>query len=322
MSNWIGNSIVEKSIDKLGRYLQSSPGTYFFLFALLIYLFLGTLEADPDLFARIAMGRWLEKFGSFPIKDPFSFTSTKAIWIDHEWLSGVVFYRIVSAFGDVGLFIFKIILSLLTIGILNATVKKSSSRSLSLFLLFIFANELSVVWMSTVRSQIFTYLFIPIFLYLITIHKKFQDKTLLFLSPLIMALWCNLHGGFVVGLGILGAYSFAKIVLRQSGAVPVFFSFVASIFSTLLNPYGFSYWKFMFMALSMPRVTITEWAGASFLDPAHLIFWIFITISIWQLIKNRKSLPLEGSLLLIVCAYGAISHIRFSSVFLMMFIIY
>jgi hypothetical protein len=39
---------------------------------------------------------FVEKFGAVPLKDPFAFTPKLPAWIDHEWLSGVIYYQIGS----------------------------------------------------------------------------------------------------------------------------------------------------------------------------------------------------------------------------------
>src|SRR5262245_60414491 len=59
--------------------------------------------ADPDLWGRLAIGAVIEQTGRVPLVDDFSFTARGSAWIDHEWLTGVVFHRVVSVLGEPGL---------------------------------------------------------------------------------------------------------------------------------------------------------------------------------------------------------------------------
>ncbi len=68
------------------------------------------------------------------------------------------------------------------------------------------------------------------------------------LLPLV-ALWANLHGGFVIGPLLILAYGFFRLA---AGCLAV----------SVLNPYGLEYWRYLREALSMPRPGIVEWRSA------------------------------------------------------------
>src|SRR5512136_2581501 len=63
-----------------------------------------TSMPDFDLWARLAVGSIVFQTGHVLKQDIFSYLPTKALWIDHEWGSGVVLYGFVRCFGDHGLF--------------------------------------------------------------------------------------------------------------------------------------------------------------------------------------------------------------------------
>src|SRR3970040_2385420 len=60
-------------------------------------------EADEDLWGRMAAGRLTMSEGRVPEKDVFAYVPTKPLWVDHEWLSGAVFYEVHRAWGGTGL---------------------------------------------------------------------------------------------------------------------------------------------------------------------------------------------------------------------------
>ena len=67
---------------------------------ILLSLILSATGADPDLFHRLAAGKLAIQLGKVSTTDSFAFTPKLAEWIDHEWLSGVVFYLLYEKFGD------------------------------------------------------------------------------------------------------------------------------------------------------------------------------------------------------------------------------
>jgi hypothetical protein len=79
--------------------------------------------------------------------------------------------------------------------------------------------------------------------------------------PLCFAVWVNLHGGWIVGLGVLGVWMASDawhrwntrrtLVLVQVG--------VLTVFATLLNPYGYGLWQFLAETIRFERPDITDW---------------------------------------------------------------
>lgn len=86
----------EKALDKLRNTLASPLALFLLPLMIMAWRLLSPSEADPDLFARVAVGRLVQAHGAIPLIDPFAFTPTLPLWIDHEWLSGVVFWFVIS----------------------------------------------------------------------------------------------------------------------------------------------------------------------------------------------------------------------------------
>ena len=64
-------------------------------------------EADEDLWGRLASGKLTVSEGRVPRRDVFAYVPTKPLWVDHEWLSGVVFHEIHRAWGGAGLILLR-----------------------------------------------------------------------------------------------------------------------------------------------------------------------------------------------------------------------
>ena len=75
--------------------------------------------ADFDLWGVLSFGALIEQ-GGFPRDDVFSYTAVGAPWIYHEWGSGVLFYRLLTTWGDASLFALKLALFAMTLTIAAA----------------------------------------------------------------------------------------------------------------------------------------------------------------------------------------------------------
>ncbi|MBX7137331.1 MAG: hypothetical protein K1X83_05045 [Oligoflexia bacterium] len=217
--------------------------------------------ADPDLFARVAMGRLITVLGHVPLQDPFAYTVKKPIWIDHEWLSGLIFYQL-STHGELALFWSKLAGVAISIFFLQRAVRSYAGDSPALLVwLLICVLESCFVWSNTVRSQLFTYLFIPVTLLALARVLRTQPSTVIWFLPPLMLVWCNAHGGFVSGLALLAIALVDRSSWQNGRARTVLAVLALCVAATAINPYGFgSYWSYILEAISMPRPSISEWA--------------------------------------------------------------
>jgi hypothetical protein len=76
----------------------------------------------------------------------------------------------------------------------------------------------------------------------------------------MFVLWANLHGGWVVGLGILIAWTAAATVARASRPrIGTVATVAGSIAATLANPYAWRLWQFIADTVRLQRRDIVEW---------------------------------------------------------------
>ena len=73
-------------------------------------------------------------------------------------------------------------------------------------------------------------------------------------------MWCNLHGGFLAGLGLIFLYAVGAALSRRPFR-PYLGWFLLAGLATLINPYGLKYWSYLAQAVTMPRPEITEWVS-------------------------------------------------------------
>ncbi len=279
--------------------------------------------ADPDLWGYLAFGRTLWESGYFPYRDVFSYVPTKELWVYHEWLTGVLFYPVYKWTGEAGLQALRYATIIMTVGLVFlAAVKRGSKPMPAMIILFLSANALTYGY-SPVRAQVFTYLFFALSIYILERCRKEQTFTMLWWLPPVYLIWCNVHGGFPAGLGILVLYAIGE---RLSGrrALPYVLILIVSSMATLINPYGIDYWLYTMNAVSMPRQDIIEWMSlptammsGKFMG-AGVLFISFFLLSVLLIIRHGRH-NFTDILVLAVTAYLGFRHIRHSIFFFLAF---
>jgi hypothetical protein len=279
--------------------------------------------ADPDLWGYLAFGRLFWKSGHFPYHDVFSYIPTKDIWVYHEWLTGVLFYPVYHWAGGTGLQAFRYAIIFTTIGLVFLTAVKRGSKPVpAMIILFLSANALTYGY-SPVRAQVFTYLLFALSLYILERCRKEQRFTLFWWLLPVYLVWCNVHGGFLAGLGILALYAAGERLSGRS-ARPYVLILIVSTIATLINPYGIDYWRYTIDAVSMPRPDIIEWMSVptamisgKFIE-ASVLFLSFFIISALLIIRHGRRSYTE-ILVLAVTAFLGFMHIRHSIFFFLAF---
>lgn len=284
------------------------------LYLLFVALFSRTV-ADPDLWGYLSFGRIFWESGFFPFQDIFSYTPTKPLWVYHEWLTGVIFYPIIKHTGPAGLQFLRYLIIILTAYLIYKTALKKGANALSVLISLCPAMVLiSFGYSSVVRAQIFTYLFFILTVFIIECARKDQKWLILTWLVPIQLLWCNLHGGFITGLGIIGLYAIGDALSGKKFSPFIIALFPATLI-TLLNPYGIEYWKFILHAAFMPRPEIDEWMSVtSALNIDYQFFPIVIFIILWVLcflfLVFSPKKHLTEILIIVAISYAGFKHVR------------
>ncbi|MGA7579092.1 MAG: hypothetical protein ACLQUW_14120 [Desulfobaccales bacterium] len=303
------------------------PGSPFSFGLAVILLFaalarLANTKADPDLWGYLAFGRLFWTSGHFPYQDLFSFTPTLSRWVYHEWLTGVVFYPIYRAFGFAGLQLLKIGLGLVTLGLVYLTARRlRADVPATIIGLFISLGFLTMGY-SPVRAQEFTYAFYALTLYLLETARQTGRWRVLWLLAPLQILWCNLHGGFVAGLGLVSLYALGE-ALSSRPFWPYAGILLISVLATLLNPYGWEYWQYVIHAVVMPRPQITEWASVleayrAGTDQGRLLYLISVVGIFGFLAWWARWRDLTAILVVGITLYLGIRHTRHLVFFLLL----
>lgn len=276
-------------------------------------------SADYDFWARIAAGKMFLQTGNVLNHDVFSYTLTKQ-WIDHEWGSGVIFYFFSDTFADIGILGLKIALMFSLIFLISRIIKlhnpePDAHKAILFYFIIILATFTGLG--HTIRCQLLTFTFFTLWIYILE-RVRLGESRLLWIMPVTMLIWANVHGGFVAGLGLLFIYGVGEL-LNNKPHIKYFIALVPSALITLVNPYGFKYLQYIFYATTMDRWLISEWQPTELFGSWYVwiqlkvVILIVIAAIIYYFVKNRpkyNEVDKVKYLLLGVTFYLAMSHIK------------
>src|SRR4051812_11294442 len=158
------------------------------------------LLIDPDTMWQITIGRWILEHRAVPRTDVYSFTMLGQPWISTQWLAQVAFAEAFALAGWTG----PVVLASASIAATFALLTRflASRLSQSATLVFVAAALALTTPHLLARPHV---LALPMMMAWAAGLVRAADQgtaPTLRLLPL-MALWANLHGGFVLGIALV-----------------------------------------------------------------------------------------------------------------------
>jgi hypothetical protein len=315
------------TLTRLKERLLNLKAAIFLLMVIVTLFELSHTKADPDLWGYLAFGRLFWTHSRFPYLDVFAYVPTLKPWVYHEWLTGVLFYPVYRTLGESGLQVLKYVLGLATLGVTYGTARRRGAELLPLaIIIFLSLPGLSPGY-SPVRAQVFTYLFFALTLYLLETARLSGNHRWLWLLVPIQIVWCNLHGGFLAGLGVILLYAVGEALSRRPFWAYLLWFLLAGL-ATLVNPYGLKYWIYLARAVTMPRPEITEWLSlfqaykqGILAEKDFVYFLILIAVAVLLAGWNRWR-EITPGLVMLFTLYLGVRHSRHLVFFVLTFCAY
>lgn len=166
-----------------------------------------TIFNDGDVSWHLATGQWILDHRTIPHTDPFSFTWAGKPWVPIEWLAEVIYAAAYRAAGYSG------VAALVTAALmaLHAIVYLNASRWIRAPLLPIVGMDFALIPMLLARPHVLSWPLIAFWIWLM-LRAREHNRAPPLAAALLMGLWANLHGGFVFGLLIAGAFGMEAVV--------------------------------------------------------------------------------------------------------------
>ncbi len=220
---------------------------------------------DPDLWGHVPFGQAALRLHHLVLHDPYSYSAPGHYWNNHEWLTEVLMAAIFNHAGVFGLILLKLACSAVVILALAGALAETGSSTLVQFAVLI-GSAVVIKPQLQFRPQSFTFALLAVLICILT-QDAYRHRGRLWLAIPILALWANLHGGFIMGIAAIGTYtavSGLQDIMAGRGydrALRLCAITTASILATLLTPYGFGTWQTVGHALNNPytRAVIVEW---------------------------------------------------------------
>jgi hypothetical protein len=192
--------------------------------------------SDPDLGFHLKYGKWIVTNLSFPVNDLSTYTVTQNAYIDLHWLFQVVLYGVYKLADYSGISIFVCLLSML-LALLLVIRQRLNGIPLSLTVFALFSTFVIIEPRIAPRPEMFTFLFLTGTFILLELYAA-KKKNLLFLLPVIMLLWCNMHALYVLGLAVILVYNTSLFLNERKPDKTLLMWTAISLFACAINPYG------------------------------------------------------------------------------------
>jgi len=259
---------------------------------------------DTDFWWHLRAGELIVTSG-IPTRDPFSWSAGGRPWVAHEWLSEVIIYAVQTTLGyaaNMALFGAATVAAMLLMYRLGRSYGVGTRPLVALTLLSAGVFELFI----TVRPQVFTWLLFAVFVVVLEGDDARKGRRIWLLPPL-MALWVNLHLGFMYGLMVVGIWLAARVYerLRRRDVDlgrPLRVT-LACVIATLANPSGAAIlWypsRYLFDG-SVTRRFVQEWQRPDISNLFHAP--IFIAAFLLAISVLSRTRPRPFMLLLAVAS--------------------
>gem|GEM_PF-5822405 len=299
----------EKPIMSIIHRQPYNKALYLFPLSLcLMVIFLISLIPinDFDFWWHLKTGEWIVEHGRLPHTDPFTYTAIsddpeakgRPFYIlTQSWFAEIIYHFIVKTLSFKGFIIMRaLIFVMMATPLIIFTVRHATTRfTLWAMIPYLLATPESL----TDRPQMFAFFFAILIFFLF--EELINGKRYpLFLTPLIMLINANMHGGYLVSAGYILVYLITAVFekrLRQR-RWQIILTGIPSIMVTYLNP---NKWKAIDVTLVLykPEVTssvdsLEQWSPLKVLpytynNIAWLSYWFLVVVSfiaILYLLKN------------------------------------
>jgi hypothetical protein len=290
---------------------------------------------DNDFFWHLKTGQWIWEHRSLPDRDPFAYTSSSPgsgrvhFILNSYWLSQVLFYLFFLAGGFPGI----VILRFLIAGLLGFLMLKLRKGDKLLYIsLFVMSFALILKSYPFERPQLFSFIFFGALLLLLDrFRENPREGPALFLMPLLMLLWANMHGGYALGIfvillhivveGLKHAHPSLRPLSGKAYGMLVAAG-VTSILISFVNP-G-TYHVFADGVLFQPETAIfdnvefqpTYRIFTTYGDPGILVYWFILACAVCAVLIDRKKNDVTQVVLIACVGYFSFTAVRYLALFL------
>jgi hypothetical protein len=271
------------------------------------------LLGDPDTYWHIVAGRWIIAHRAVPHFDFFSNSMPGAPWVAHEWLAEVATAAIFDNLGWAGLVVaaaaaFALAMAALTRTLLrflepvHALAGMATAWGMCLPHLLArphtFAMPLMALWLGAL------------------VEARSRGRTPAAPTALVMLVWANLHGGYMLGLVLAALFGAEAVASAGSWRAVGIAAREWALFGTgavaaaLITPNGIAglWLPFHLMRMPFAMSVLMEWQSPNFQEIQPLEIWLLAAFLGALALGVR--LPWTRVLMLGFLLHLALGHVR------------
>lgn len=299
----------EQTFDKVANAISPlllRSGIYLFLisFVCLFYVLNAPLLLGHyDLGWHLAAGDLIRERNAIPLGDPWSFTHGDKTWFNLSWLWDALASATLQYAGFGGLVVSTVACGAAIVGILTAVCVGYGASPIAICMSVFFAGllypayEVSPNMYLAVSPNTCTMVFCVVF------YRECLRRTRWFVLPAAMALWANLHGGFLLGFFVIGVF-FGAASLRAAWVDIRIFALagIGCLAATFVNPLGWNIYAGAAATMGhFVQSNISEWMSyfRNVEMPGSIpgILYMLAFVALELRFRNSKPVPLEPRLM-------------------------
>jgi hypothetical protein len=316
------------------RWAVPSITDQLFIGLLCVPLFTGmsvTLLADADIGWHIRAGQDAIAHLAIPRIDLFTSTMAGKPWFDWEWLSDIVVALLVNSGGLNGVvWLAALVVAVTFACMFRLLIVRGTS--------FLFALGLVLLALGTsmlhflARPHVLSWLLTLAFYWILDSTERAQNgqqARRLWLLPVLMLLWVNLHGSFLLGLVLVAIFWVAALSIRlwpsaapesretqKAAAVRRMMSLtttgVACVVATLLNPWGWKLYPHVLRYLSDRLIleSMDELHSPNFHDLAPECFLLLLLATLVVMVARAREVRPSQLLVALFATYSGLYAAR------------
>jgi hypothetical protein len=272
---------------------------------------------DPDVYLHVAVGRWIILHYAVPHHDLFSYSMLGAPWVLHEWLAEIVMALLRDWFGWAGLVVMAAFCFATALALLQRALMRYLAPAHALIGTVTAAGLCFPHLLA--RPHAFSLPFIVAWVAML-VAAAARGVAPPLLGCLLMAVWANLHSGYVIGLMLTALFAGEAIIdapdrhgaMRAARDWAIFG--VVAVLASLITPNGIAGLKLPFDLIRMDfgLSFIAEWQSPNFQHAHPLEPWLMLVLL--GALSLSVRVPVTRIAMFFVLLHMALQHQRLSEV--------
>jgi len=304
------------------------------------------LLGDAGIGWHIRTGQQIMATHAVPRVDPFSSSMGAKPWFAWEWLYDLVVGELEATLGLNGVVGFTSVVIATVFALTFRLLMKRGTNVVVALVLVLLATAASMIHFLA-RPHVVSWLFTLLWFWILDASeregfsgRRGQSRRWLWMLPLLMLLWVNVHGGFLLGFALLGIFWLGAVwnwFRAKDGRIEQALERIAagqrswsllwvgllSAAASLVNPYGWSLHGHIYSYLSNSFLMdhIEEFQSPNFHGVAQRCFLVLLLVTLACLAAHGRELRISQALTVLLAVYTGLyasRNIPVSSVLLVL----